>query len=67
MTKLTCKCLNVSLNIIEDRSEVTQGTLLLGQDDAVVESDGLGLIDEFFQGDLTIITLAVAGIEVVII
>lgn len=64
MTKLTCKCLNVSLNIIEDRSEVTQGTLLLGQDDAVVESDGLGLIDEFFQGDLTIITLAVAGIEV---
>ena len=63
MAKLGCKCLNVVLNIQDGESEEIKGTELLGQDENDKTND---VVDLFFKGNLMLVKLAFAGVEVVI-
>ena len=61
-----CNCLNVVLNIKEDGCEDVKGADLLGieEDDSCLHGDCVK-VDSFFKGNLILIKLAFAGIEVV--
>eukprot|EP00112_Aurelia_sp_Birch-Aquarium-sp1_P016376 Seg3707.2 transcript_id=Seg3707.2/GoldUCD/mRNA.D3Y31 product="Proline-rich AKT1 substrate 1" protein_id=Seg3707.2/GoldUCD/D3Y31 len=62
MAKLGCKCLNIVLNIQDGESEEIKGTELLGQDENnKTEND---VVDLFFKGNLMLVKLAFAGVEV---
>ena len=63
MAKLGCKCLNIVLNIQDGESEEIKGTELLGQDENDKTND---VVDLFFKGNLMLVKLAFAGVEVVI-
>ena len=64
MVKLGCKCLNIVLNVQDVESEDIKGTELLGQDETdKTEND---VVDSFFKGNLMLVKLAFAGVEVVI-
>ncbi len=60
MSKLVCNCLNVALTVKEEDSEVTAGSKVLGKDEGDEKN-----IDSFFGQDVTLVSLSVAGIEVV--
>ena len=65
MAKRTCNCLNIILNITDDDFEEVNGKELLGleENECFLKEDGVD--DPFFRGNLILVKLAFAGIEVV--